>query len=79
MCSAALDVSLRSAATCIIDDCGKVRLKRSMLSDVASLVYCLGALGKQIHPRGLETGTLTQHPIYGLREIGFDLVCMGVR
>jgi transposase len=43
---AALDVSLRSVAICIIDQDGKVRLERSVPSDVPDLVRCLRAFGE---------------------------------
>ena len=76
---AALDVSLRSVAVCIIDQDGKVRLERSVPSDVPDLVRCLRELGEPIHQVGLEAGTLTQHLTYGLRESGFDVVCMEAR
>ncbi len=42
---AALDVSLRSVAVCIIDDDGKVRLERSVPSDLPDLVRCLNEFG----------------------------------
>ena len=73
---AALDVSLRSVAVCIIDDGGKVKLERSVPSDVPDLVRRLREFGQPIHQVGLEAGTLTQHLTYGLREAGFDVVCM---
>ena len=38
---AALDVWLRSVAVCIIDGDGKVKLERSIPSDVPDLVRCL--------------------------------------
>lgn len=76
---AALDVSLRSVAVCIIDDEGKVRLERSVPSDVPDLVRCLNEFGEPILQVGLEAGTLTQHLTYGLREAGFDVVCMEAR
>lgn len=76
---AALDVSLRSVAVCIIDDEGKVRLERSVPSDVPDLVRCLNEFGEPIHQVGLEAGTLTQHLTYGLREAGFEVVCMEAR
>lgn len=76
---AALDVSLRSVAVCIIDNDGKVRLERSVPSDVPDLVRCLSEFGEPIHQVGLEAGTLTQHLTYGLREAGFDVVCMEAR
>ena len=76
---AALDVSLRSVAVCIIDENGKVKLERSAPSDVPDLVRCLREFGQPIHQVGLEAGTLTQHLTYGLRESGFDVVCMEAR
>ena len=76
---AALYVSLRSVAVCIIDHEGKVRLERSVPSEVPDLVRCLGEFGKPIHQVGLEAGTLTQHLTYGLTEAGYDVVCMEAR
>ena len=76
---AALDVSLRSVAICIIDHEGKVRLERSVPSDVPDLVRCLREFGEPIHQVGLEAGTLTQHLTYGLVESGFEVVCMEAR
>jgi len=76
---AAFDVSLRSVAICIIDQDGKVRLERSVPSEVPDLVRCLRAFGEPIHQVGLEAGTLTQHLTYGLTEAGFDVVCMEAR
>lgn len=76
---AALDVSLRSVAICIIDQDGKVRLERSVPSEVPDLVRCLREFGEPIHQVGLEAGTLTQHLTYGLTEAGFDVVCMEAR
>lgn len=66
-------------AVCIIDNDGKVRLERSVPSDVPDLVRCLSEFEEPIHQVGLEAGTLTQHLTYGLREAGFDVVCMEAR
>ena len=76
---AALDVSLRSVAVCIIDQDGKIRLEKSVSSDIADLVGCLGTFGEAIHQVGFEAGTLTQHLTYGLVEAGYDVVCMEAR
>ena len=76
---AALDVSLRAVAICIIDETGKVRLERSVPSDVPDIVRCFDEFGEPIHEVGLEAGTLTQHLTYGLTEAGFDVVCMEAR
>ena len=76
---AALDVSLRSVAVCVIDQKGQVRLERSIPSEVPDLVRCLREFGEPIHQVGLEAGTLTQHLTYGLTEAGFEVVCMEAR
>ena len=76
---AALDMSLRSVAICIIVQDGKVRLERSVPSNVPELVRCLCEFGEPIHQVGLEAGTLTQHLTYGLTEAGFEVVCMEAR
>jgi len=76
---AALDVSVRSVAICIIDEDGKVRLELSVPSDVPDIVRCFNEFGQPIHQMGLEAGTLTQHLTYGLTDAGFDVVCMEAR
>ena len=76
---AALDVSLRSVAICIIDDAGKVRLERSTSSELPDLIRCLQDFGQPIHQVGLEAGNLSHHISAGLSEAGFDVVCMEAR
>lgn len=49
---------------------GKVRLERTVPSDVPHLVGCLNEFDEPIHQVGLEAGTLT----HGLREAGFEVV-----
>ena len=49
---AALDVSLRSVAVCIIDENGKVKLERSVPSDMPDLVRCMREFGQPIHQVG---------------------------
>lgn len=76
---AALDVSLRSVAVCIIDHDGKVCFERSVRSDVPDVLRCLATFGQPIHQVGFEAGALTQPITYGLVEAGFDVVCMEAR
>jgi len=76
---AALDVSLRSVAVCIIDHDGKVCCERSVRSDVPDVLRCLAAFGQPIHQVGFEAGALTQPITYGLAEAGYDVVCMEAR
>lgn len=76
---AALDVSLRSVAVCIIDHDGTVCFERSVRSDVSDVIRCLEAFGQPIHQVGFEAGALTQPITYGLVEVGYDVVCMEAR
>src|SRR6478609_7710107 len=76
---AALDVSLRSVAICIIDHDGKICLERSVRSDVPDVLLCLAGFDQPIHQVGFEAGALTQPITYGLTEAGYDVVCMEAR
>lgn len=64
---------------CVAALSGGLHLERSVPSDVFDLVRCLNEFGEPIHQVGLEAGTLTQHLTYGLREAGFEVVCMEPR
>lgn len=76
---AALDVSLRSVAICIIDDAGKVRLERSVASELPDLIRSLQDFGQPIHQVGLEAGNTSQHLAAGLTEAGYEVICMEAR
>lgn len=76
---AALDISLRSVAICIIDHDGKICLERSVRSDVSDVLLGLAGFGEPIHQVGFEAGALTQPITYGLTEAGYDVVCMKAR
>jgi len=76
---AALDVSLRSVAICIIDHHGKICLERSVRSDVSDVLLGLAGFDQPIHQVGFEAGALTQPITYGLTEAGYDVVCMEAR
>ena len=76
---AALDVSLRSVAICIVDDQGEIYLEESVDSDVEDIVHCFVRFGQPIQSVGLEAGTLTQYLAYGLQRAGFEVVCMEAR
>ncbi len=76
---AALDVSLRSVAICIVDDDGTVGLERAVASEFADIATCLRAFAHKVDVVGLEAGTLTQYLTYGLQAEGFEVVCMEAR
>ncbi len=73
---AALDVSLRSVAVCIIDDQGKYHFERKIPSEVEDIVQCLKAFDGEIDRIGFEAGMLTQYLHYGLTAAGFEVVCL---
>ena len=76
---AALDMSPRSVAICIIDHDGKICLERSVRSDVSDVLFCLAGLDQPSHQVGFEAGALTQSITYGLTGVGDDVVCMEAR
>jgi transposase len=78
-CYAALDVSLRSVAICIIDDEGRVGLEAKVSSQVQDIVTRLRGFDGEIKAVGLEAGVLTQHLTYGLQAAGYKVICLEAR
>jgi transposase len=76
---AALDVSLRSVAICIIDDQGTVCLERTVPSEVSDIVACLRGFDQPLETVGFEAGTLSQYLAQGLQPCGFEVVCLEAR
>jgi transposase len=76
---AALDVSLRSVAICIIDEGSSVCLERSVPSEVSDIAACLTGFDHKIETVGFEAGTLSQYLAHGLQSDGFDVVCLEAR
>jgi transposase len=76
---AALDVSLRSVAICIVDGTGRVCLERTVASEVSLITACLRDFGQGIEVVGFEAGTLSQPLAHGLGSEGFEVVCLETR
>ncbi|RWR25695.1 IS110 family transposase [Sinirhodobacter populi] len=76
---AGLDVSLRSVAVCIIDERGKTVLERSVPFEIADIEACLRSWSHPLKQVGFEAGAMSQHLFFGLKEAGFDVVCMEAR
>ncbi len=76
---AGLDVSLRSCALCIVDARGGVAFERELACDVGEITDCLASFSHPIARIGFEAGTMSQHLFYGLKNNGFDVVCMEAR
>ena len=54
---AALDVGVSTLALSIVDGDGKVKLGKSLASEVDEIVACLRSFGKEIKSVGFEAGT----------------------
>ena len=76
---AALDVSLRSVHLCVMDEKGEIRSEGQVDSEAEAIDTFLRKLELEITTVGLEAGTLTQYLTYGLRDAGYQVVCMGAR
>ena len=76
---AALDVSLRSVALCIVDGTGRVCLERTVASEVAAITACLRDFGQEVAVVGFEAGTLSQPLAHGLGGEEFEVVCLETR
>lgn len=74
-----LDVSLRSCALCVVDAKGNRVLERELVCDVDQITHCLKQFPHPITRVGFEAGTMSQHLFYGLKDYGFDVVCMEAR
>lgn len=74
-----IDVSLRSVAICVVDDSGAIKFEGKVLAEVDAIVAALRMFGDEVQQVGLEAGTLTQYLTYGLREAGYEVICMEAR
>ncbi|MGX9857021.1 IS110 family RNA-guided transposase (plasmid) [Limimaricola variabilis] len=76
---AGLDVSLRSCALCIVDEKGSVRLERELPCEIEAIADALADFPNPVARVGFKAGTMSQHLYFGLRDRGFDVVCMEAR
>lgn len=76
---AALDVSLRSVHLCVVDEQGEIQAEGQADSEAEAIDAFLRKLQLEITRVGLEAGTLTQYLTYGLRDAGYQVVCMEAR
>ncbi|MCA0927094.1 IS110 family RNA-guided transposase [Ruegeria profundi] len=74
-----LDVSLRSAAVCVIDGDGRTVLERTVACEIDDISECLADLPACNLRIGFEAGAMSQYLFFGLQAAGFDVVCMEAR
>jgi transposase len=74
-----IDVSLRSVSICVVDGAGVVRFETKVAAEVDVIVATLKRFSDEIRQSGFEAGTLTQYLTYGLRDAGFEVICLEAR
>jgi transposase len=74
-----IDVSLRSVSICVVDEAGAIKLEAKVAAEVDVIVATLRRFSSEIRSVGFEAGTLTQYLTYGLRDAGFEVICMEAR
>lgn len=74
-----LDVSLRSVAVCVVDANGKHVFERTVACEIEDIVACLSDVPRGHCRIGFESGAMSQHLYFGLRDAGFNVVCMEAR
>ena len=74
-----LDVSLASAAVCVLDEKGKIATEAQVASAPEALVAFLRKLAHEIAAIGLEAGPLSHWLHKGLTDAGFEPVLMETR
>ena len=76
---AGLDVSLKQTHVCIVEGSGAVVWRGRSASRVEALVSVLRDRAPGLGRLGLETGSLSPYLVHGLREAGFEVVCLDAR
>ncbi|MEE2859955.1 MAG: transposase [Pseudomonadota bacterium] len=76
---AGVDVSLRTVAICKVDEKGRAGLERSVPFEIADIEACLRGWPHSQRQVGFEVEAISQHLFSGLKEGGFEVVCMEAR
>jgi transposase len=76
---AGLDVSVREAAVCVIDEAGKVLCEQKVPSEPDDIVTLLTSLGMDYGRVGIEAGPLWQWLVNGMAEAGLPVICVETR
>src|SRR5437870_1004860 len=76
---AGLDVSVKDASICIVDDAGKIVREVKVASEPAALLAVLKNLAYHFKRIGLEAGPLSQWLFSALAEAGLPVICVETR
>lgn len=74
-----LDVSQKMTAICVVDKDGRRIWRGQCLSDPEGIGVALRRYAGVDSKIGIETGAMTPWLVHGLRDLGFDVVCLDAR
>ena len=74
-----LDVSQKMTAICVVDKDGRRIWRGQCLSDPEGIGVALHRYAGVDSKIGIETGAMTPWLVHGLRDLGFDVVCLDAR
>jgi len=74
-----LDVSVKEASVCIVDDAGRIVREVKVGSEPEALLKVLGSPAYRFKQIGLEAGPLSQWLFSALAEAGLPVVCVETR
>ena len=78
-CFVGLDVSQKMTAICVVDKDGRRIWRGQCLSDPEGIGAALRRYAGADSKIGIETGAMTPWLVQGLRDLGFDVVCLDAR
>jgi len=76
---AGLDVSVKEASVCIVDDAGKIVGEARVVSEPEALLQVLTNNIDRLTRVGLEAGPLSQWVYGALAEAGLPVICVETR
>jgi transposase len=74
-----LDVSVRQASVCVVDDAGKVILEQKVPTEPADIIAVLASLHVSLSRIGIEAGPLSQWLVNALTAAELPVVCVETR
>ena len=74
-----LDVSVKEASVCVVDDAGKVVCERKMPTEPDDIAVLLTSVHGDYARVGIKAGPLSQRLVNGLSEAGLPVICVETR
>jgi transposase len=74
-----LDVSVKAASVCVVDDAGSVILEQKVPTEPADIIALLTSLGVSFGRIGIEAGPLSQWLVNALTAVELPVICVETR